>query len=423
MKKVFEKGEIGTIIAISVLVIVGVTSFVSSVFLSSRQITSSKAAEQCTPVLGCSDCKGGTCKPENCRKDPSGKSVCTYKCCQDVKPEKDTKDDRVKPKPTNPPAPTNKPIPAVISVPVPAKPPTAQSVPCLQCYNHICKKTTAACDNNLNECSNPNQPCSGGVAPTVVPASTVKNECTEGQTSNQGCGVYTCAADTSRQCKCSKDPRTNSLKWSCLCTPDSSCQQQPAQPQTAEQPLQGGANEESSQNSVSTNQEQVVGNQPLSYCPDGGIRYSDGASCDYGRQTAGNSVYIDKDNPTECGGCVWVKYGGNFPYGQCHYANSDICKRADDVGGCGGICNAACCAGKPTGEGGSGEDYDNKNTPGSSGIASTNAESPVSGAGNFETNTVTVEQDTIQGGTVECIDNLYYIIDENSDAWPTGDSC
>jgi hypothetical protein len=50
-----------------------------------------------------------------------------------------------------------------------------------------------------------------------VDATCLAPVCTGGQTSNQGCAAYGCAAGTSRQCTCSNNA------WSCQCITDSSC--------------------------------------------------------------------------------------------------------------------------------------------------------------------------------------------------------
>lgn len=316
MKGHLQKGEIGTIIAISALIIMGVSSLVSSVFLSQKQTTSSKATSVCRIVFKAEDCnpkeevKGGTCSTADKKL---GTAEC-FECCS--KPKSNSQNTIQ----GNIPAPTNKPISTVV--------PT--------------KSTSQV----------------SGTIPTAV-----KDECTDGQTSNQGCGVYTCATDRSRQCKCINDKNTGSLKWSCLCVPDASC----ITPTPTLAPTAVPAN--TGLGAGSENQTGAGGS--LASCPDGGILHTSGfaaGACDYGRQSAGNSVYIDKDNPDDCAKCVWVKYDGSFPYGQCYYANNSVCRRGDNVGGCAGVCNAACCSDNSRKE--NGDVYDQRNIPGSSGLVS-----------------------------------------------------
>ena len=294
-------------VVLSVLVIIGITSLVSSVFLSQRQTTSTKAV---------SPCPDGEC-----------------------------------PSPTH--RPNQTPAPTRIATPT----------------------------------------------PTVTPPA---DQCEVTDTSNQGCGVYTCPPDTSRQCKCVTDTKTDSLKWSCQCVPDPLCNPPTPTPAPTDVPA-----DTSGLGAGSADQTGVA------YCPDGGIIESNGASCDYGRQSAGNSVYIDKDNPNDCAKCVRVNYGGNFPYGQCHYANSSVCRRSDNVGGCAGVCNSTCCSDNSPKE--NGDDYDQANAPGSSGITS-----PEPGTGTEE---FTFTEDISFSGQPECIDGANYIVDENGDYYPDGTFC
>ncbi len=312
MKRYLQKGEIGTMITLSVFVIIGITSLVSSVFISQKQTTSTKAVinQQCPD----GECLSSTPKPNQ------------------------------------------------------------TSIP-----------TRAAT-----------------TTPTVTPpVSTVPDQCKKDEKSNQGCGVYTCAPDTSRQCKCVTDTKTGSLKWSCQCVPDAACitPTPTLTPTTVPTStgLGGGSGDQTG----------------LAYCPDGGIIESNGASCDYGRQSAGNSVYIDKDNPNDCAKCIWVKYDGSFPFGQCHYANSSVCRRSDNVGGCAGVCNSTCCSDNSPKE--NGDDYDQVNIPGSSGIIS-----PDTGAGGEE---FTVTEDINFSGTPECVEGKEYMFYSNEGYLPTGSSC
>ena len=272
MKSRLQKGEVGTMTALFVLVIIGMSTLVSSVFLSQKQITSSKASSIRLPP------------------------------------------------------------PTVTLVPTTthAKSPSPTSVPC-QKYG---------------------KPCSP--SPTLVPKICDKT----GRYNVGKCGENTCSSDMIFKCDWyTKDNQGTCGGNKCKCEPDVLCITPTPTPAPVDVPadatgLGGG----------SANQTGIA------YCPDGGITESNGASCDYGRESAGNSVYIDKDNPDDCRKCIWVKYDGSFPYGQCHYANSSVCRRSDNVGGCAGVCNATCCSDNSPKE--NGDDYDQVNIPGSSGIIS-----------------------------------------------------
>ena len=307
MKSRLQKGEIGTMIALSVIVILGISSLVSSVFLSQKQTTNTKAAVN-------NMCPDGEC-------------------------------------------PTLTPKPNLTVTPTRAVTPT----------------------------------------PTVTPP---PNQCELDKTSNQGCGAYTCAPDTSRQCKCIQDSNTKQLKWSCQCVTDPLC--------VTPTPTLAPTDVPADTTGLGTG-------SPSAFCPDGGIPdtgFAAGA-CDYGRQSTGNPVYIDKDNPDDWAKCIWVKYDGSFPYGQCHYANNSVCRRSDNVGGCAGVCNSTCCSDNSPKE--NGDVYDQVNIPGSSGIIS-----PESGTGTEE---FTFTEDISFSGQPECIDGANYIVDENGDYYPDGTLC
>ena len=383
MRSHLQKGEIGTIIAISALVIIGISSLVSSVFLSKKQITSSKASETCKGDFTDSNCYrlcGSLAYPGSCKSKNGVQKYFT--CCSA----------------------------GLTNTPVPTRPPTTNSVPCLQCNGNICEEADSACNSKLNECHNADQSCGTNVISTIVPVPTVKDECIKDQTSNQGCGVYTCAPDKSRQCKCGKDQKTGSLKWSCLCVPDASC----ITPTPTPIPIPTAVPASTGLGTGPENQTGAGGS--LAFCPDGGIPdtgFAAGA-CDYGRQSAGNSGYIDKDNPDDCRKCIWVKYDGSFPYGQCHYANNSVCRRGDNAGGCAGVCNATCCSGNSRKE--NGDVYDQGNVPGSSGNVSSDAWQGGAGAGGggsvVDTGTgteeFTADQDTTIIGEKICnVDGSY----------------
>lgn len=308
MRSHLQKGEIGTIIAISVLVIVGVSSLVSSVFLSKKQITSSKAA----------------------------------------------------PGRPYPPRPTIFPIPIVISVPAATPTPTAIPRKC----------STEGEKYYLTECK-------GGLG-------------------------YNCGSNEKVQCTYyTKDIIIGTCGGKdCRCVSASECAPPTATPIPTLVPTAVPAS-----TGLGTGSENQTGTDgPLAYCPDGGIPQTSGfaaGSCDYGKESAGNTEnYIDQNNP-KCAACIWTNYSGGFPYGQCHYANNLVCRRSDNVGGCAGVCNAACCSGNSPKK--DGDVYDQINTPGSSGNVSSDME-----VGGEE---FTVSEDVNCSGTPICDEyGLSYII-------------
>lgn len=313
MRSHLQKGEIGTIIAISVLVIVGVSSLVSSVFLSKKQITSSKAA----PGL------------------------------------------------PFPPRPTISPIPIVISVP--AATPTAISRKC----------STEGEKYYLTECK-------GGLG-------------------------YNCGSNEKVQCTYyTKDVIGTCGGKDCRCISVSECVPPTATPIPTLAPTAVPASTGLGAGSAS----QTGAGEPLAYCPDGGIRQTSGfaaGSCDYGKESAGNTEnYIDQNNP-KCAACIWTNYSGGFPYGQCHYANNSVCRRSDNVGGCAGVCNAACCSGNSPKK--DGDVYDQINTPGSSGNVSSAEEEFIAA------------EEINFSGTPECIDGENCIFDENGYCVDIGTPC
>lgn len=106
-------------------------------------------------------------------------------------------------------------------------------------------------------------------------------------------------------------------------------------------------------------------------CPDGGRPRPEGF-CEYGIKDnvvenpywIVNPDYIQDAAKLE--DCVQVNYSGTFPYGACHYANPNVCRRGDFRGGCAGICNWKNCGGKSVKQY-KGEIYDALNPPGKSG--------------------------------------------------------
>ena len=304
MKSYLRKGEIGTIIAISALVIIGVSSLVSSVFLSQRQITSSQATVPRPPV-------------------------------------------------PRPPRPTI----SLVITPVRAATPTAIPIKC----------STEGEKYYLTGCK-------GGLG-------------------------YNCGSNEKVQCTYyTKDAIGTCGGKDCRCVSVSECAPPTATPIPTLAPTAVPAS--TGLGTVSENQ--IGAGEPLAYCPDGGIPHTSGfaaGSCDYGKESTGNPNYIDQ-NDSQCAGCVRTNYSGGFPYGQCRFANSSVCRRGDNVGGCAGVCNAACCSNNSPKE--NGDLYDQNNQPGSSGLISSDTEV---GGDEF-----TATEDMNCSGTPTCDEYGLYII-------------
>jgi len=105
-------------------------------------------------------------------------------------------------------------------------------------------------------------------------------------------------------------------------------------------------------------------------CWDGGRPRKEGF-CEYGVTKEGESNEFAIDNPyyvtlKDDIKCVQVNYPGKFPYGECRYANPNVCRSTKPGGGCAAVCNWAKCGNDPNVEKLSPEEYHKKygNNPG-----------------------------------------------------------
>jgi hypothetical protein len=83
-------------------------------------------------------------------------------------------------------------------------------------------------------------------------------------------------------------------------------------------------------------------------CWDGGRPRKEGF-CEYGVTTEGETNEFAIDNPHyvfsgHYSECVQVDYTDTFPYGDCWYANRNVCRSKKPRGGCAAICNWENCA-------------------------------------------------------------------------------
>ncbi len=82
------------------------------------------------------------------------------------------------------------------------------------------------------------------------------------------------------------------------------------------------------------------------YCWNGGQPIKSGfakGSCEYGDTVNKDNYISDKGNSDDCRKCVFALYTGGFPYGQCNFANPNVCRSGNVAAGCSGICNWNCC--------------------------------------------------------------------------------
>ena len=124
---------------------------------------------------------------------------------------------------------------------------------------------------------------------------------------------------------------------------------------------------------ISRQQKTLTKSHAAGTCYDGGKTITSGfaaGSCEYGKDQQvidhpDKVFYVNQEDTDLCSGCVLTLYQGNFPYGQCNYANPNVCRRGDYIGGCSGVCNWVCCSGKSSQDG---DAYNTQNQPGSSGL-------------------------------------------------------
>ena len=123
---------------------------------------------------------------------------------------------------------------------------------------------------------------------------------------------------------------------------------------------------------ISRQQKTLTKSHAAVTCYDGGVPINAGfatGSCEYGKNQQvidhPDKVFYVNQEDTDCSGCILTLYQGDFPYGQCNYANPNVCRRGDYKGGCSGVCNWVCCSGKSSQDG---DVYNTQNPPGSSGL-------------------------------------------------------